>query len=619
MRIKRKILLMCMLAMMLTLLMGTALADTMRFGAVDGTGSVIVRAAASSDSGRVGSCERGTWMRILGEQGNYYKVRTSDGKTGYVQKDYLLVTSAAMGTIGVVDDAGYLNLRQGPSKTSKSLGQYDDGTPCILLSRSDGWYHVTVDGKAGYFEARYISTQYMPYSPEVATIITPNGGPLKMRTGPGLDYGVMRSFANRGYVMILQKGSGWWKVAAGGKIGYMDASCLRDGIVRKADAGAAGNASGGPLKGYTYAYVSNPNSREKLNLRSTASQNSASLGRYGNGTQVKLLATGATWCKVQVSGRTGYMMTKYLSATKPGTSSGSSGSLAGVSIAYVSNPGRNEKLILRQGASTDSKSAGGYGNGTKVTILSAGATWCRVRVDGKIGYMMTKYLSATKPGTSAGSTGPLSGASYAYVSNPGRNEKLNLRQSASQGSKSIGSYGNGTQVKLLTTGSTWCRVQVGSKVGYMMTKYLSLSKPDGSGSISGSKTAYVANPRANQKLHLRASASQGSKSLGAYGNGTKVTLLSTGAQWCKVQVGGKTGYMMTEFLALQSTSGVPNMWVRHPDGTYVNLRRSASQNSGVLVRVPHGAQVTVMTPGKYWTKIRYEGYTGYMMTQFLSD
>ncbi len=460
---KRKILLMPLLALLLMLLTGTAMADTLRFGTVNGSDTVNLRAQASSSSKWLGTYDEDTWMCILDQQGNFYKVKTPDGKTGYMSKNYIRVTTAAMGTIGFVDDAGYLNLRKSASQSSRSLGQYDDGTPCILLSENDGWYHVSVDGKLGYFDSSYISTKYMAYSGDVATVVTGNGGALRLRKGPGSGYSTIKSCRNYTYVMILQKGADWWKVAVDGKIGFMDADFLTDGIVRKGGMGSgSGSAEEGSssLSGSKYAYVSNPNSKDKLNLRTSASQSSKSLGRYSNGTKVTLLSTGSTWCKVKVEGQTGYMMTKYLSLTKPSGSSDSS-------------------------------------------------------------------------------------------------------------------------------------------------------------SLSGSKYAYVSNPNSKHKLNLRASASQSSKSLGAYSNGTKVTLLDTGAQWCKVRVDGKTGYMMTEFLALKNASGVPGMRVDHPQGTYVNLRRSASQSSGVLVRVPHGESVTVLTPGKYWTKVRYEGYTGYMMTQFL--
>lgn len=394
MKWSRKLLVALLAAMLMLLASGSALADTLRFGVVDGAKSVNLRAAASSSSSWKGAYEEGTWMRITGESGNFYKVKAPDGKTGYMSKNYVFISAAAKGTIGIVDDAGYLNLRKSASRSAKVLGQYDDGTPCILLSEKNGWYHVSVDGKIGYFDASFIKKKYTTYSPDVATVTTKNGGSLRLRKGPGTDYSAIKSIKNGGYVMIIQKGDGWWKVAVDGYVGYMDSSMLKDGIVRK----------GG---------------------------------------------------------------------VSSGSSSGSSSS----------------------GSSSSSSSS-----------------------------------SSKQP--------------YGVVSNPGK----------------------------------------------------------------------------NQKLYLRASASKQSKSLGSYGNGTKVTLLEQGTQWCKVKVDGKTGYMMTDYLTLYNVPTNPTMKVDHPQRTYVNLRNAASQETGkVLVKVPHGEEVTVLSHGKTWTKVRYKGYTGYMMTRFLDD
>ena len=89
--------------------------------------------------------------------------------------------------------------------------------------------------------------------------------------------------------------------------------------------------------------------------------------------------------------------------------------------------------------------------------------------------MSTSYLSGT--GSTVGSnTGSGATASQtAYVNNPKSTQVLNLRESPSQSARSIGQYRNGTQVKVVGYGATWCEVYVGTKHGYMMTRYLSFN------------------------------------------------------------------------------------------------------------------------------------------------
>lgn len=65
-------------------------------------------------------------------------------------------------------------------------------------------------------------------------------------------------------------------------------------------------------------YVAGPG---KLNLRKEASTNSQRLGQYGPGTAMKVLKKDGEWFKVEVDGKTGWVMSQYLTKTKPGTGS----------------------------------------------------------------------------------------------------------------------------------------------------------------------------------------------------------------------------------------------------------------------------------------------------------
>lgn len=81
---KKKWLTALLMALLLTLLGSAALAESLRFGVVDGGRTVNLRGSASANGAWLGAYEEGTWMRITGESGNYYKVKAPDGKTGYM-------------------------------------------------------------------------------------------------------------------------------------------------------------------------------------------------------------------------------------------------------------------------------------------------------------------------------------------------------------------------------------------------------------------------------------------------------------------------------------------------------------------------------------------------------
>ena len=74
--------------------------------------------------------------------------------------------------------------------------------------------------------------------------------------------------------------------------------------------------TGGDPTGFETWYVAGPG---KLNLRKEASKSSTSLGQYEPGTAMKVLKKEGDWYKVEVGGKTGWVMAEYLTQTKPGS------------------------------------------------------------------------------------------------------------------------------------------------------------------------------------------------------------------------------------------------------------------------------------------------------------
>ncbi len=378
-------------AMLLMLLCTTALAETMRFGTVRGGATVNLRAGMSTSSQWLGSYRKGTWLRIIGESAGWYQVVGPDGKTGYMKKEYVYMSSTAKGVVGIVDVNANetLNLRASASWSSQVIATYPNGVPCVLLSENGEWYHVSVDGVTGYFNASFIEELYTTYSADVATVVTRNGGALNLRKGPGTQYDVVKSVRNGTYVMVIQEGNGWWKVACNGYVGFMDSDYLQAGVVRKTGSvsGSTGTTGGSTSSSNNtssdgYAVVNNPGQNQKLFLRKAASKTSQSLGAYGNGTYVTVLEQGTVWCKVRVDGQTGYMMTEYLKFY----------GLSATATATVTHPDKTF-VYLRSGPS---QSTGAVlmkvPHGARVTVLTPGATWSQVSYNGQTGYMMTSFL-----------------------------------------------------------------------------------------------------------------------------------------------------------------------------------------------------------------------------------
>ena len=134
-----------------------------------------------------------------------------------------------------------------------------------------------------------------------------------------------------------------------------------------------------------------------VRLRVSASSRARVLDAFPKGTSVTVLERGDLWTKVRVRGKTGYMMSRYLSGGSSSSGGSSySGSTSGGIIMYV-NTGTANPLHLRAEASASSVSLGKFRNGTAVTVLKRGRYWTRVSVKGRVGYMGSQYLSYTKP------------------------------------------------------------------------------------------------------------------------------------------------------------------------------------------------------------------------------
>lgn len=139
------------------------------------------------------------------------------------------------------------------------------------------------------------------------------------------------------------------------------------------------------------------NSTDVLYLRSQPSTDGAVLGKYRRGTRVEILYTGyRNWTRVLTpDGKVGYMYKKYLS-TGGKSSGGGSGSSSGTAIGTRYVKSGIGLVNFRKSASLKAKLINQLKGGTAVTLLSQGPTWSRIRYNGRVGYMMTKYLVEKK-------------------------------------------------------------------------------------------------------------------------------------------------------------------------------------------------------------------------------
>ena len=125
---------------------------------------------------------------------------------------------------------------------------------------------------------------------------------------------------------------------------------------------------------------------------------------------------------------------------------------------------------------------------------------------------------------------------------------LILRAAPSFGGTIKSSYPSGTKVKISgKTGSWYAVTTPDGLTGYMLGDYLQVSGGGGGGSVPDGTTAYVTSSN-GLNVRLRSGPGKGYSILASYAPGTKCTILSAGNNWCRIQIGSYTRYMMTRYL-----------------------------------------------------------------------
>ena len=265
-----------------------------------------------------------------------------------------------------------------------------------------------------------------------------------------------------------------------------------------------------------------------LNLRQNPSLDAKVIRQYPTGTWMTVLSEEGEWSKVEVGGNTGYVMSKYL--TESNTQS----------TLYVrTNTGRG--LNMRNMPSLEGDIITSFLPGTPVQVLVRGASWHKVSVDGVVGYMDARYLTGS---TSSGST---SASKTGVVSNPGANQVLLLRETASTDARVLGYFGNGTKVTITGESGDFYKVKVGGKSGYMMKKFIKLSSSASTALPEAPFTAKLVNPNGNSIVNFRTAPVLSSPIIKAHKVGTAITVLEVGETWCKAEIDGVTGYVSKYF------------------------------------------------------------------------
>lgn len=232
--------------------------------------------------------------------------------------------------------------------------------------------------------------------------------------------------------------------------------------------------------------------------------------------------------------------------------------------------------------------------GTALSVESYSGTWAKVTYGGKTGYCSTTYLA---PPTTA----------IRYTT-----DELNLRTGPGTGYEIILAMPAGSKVEMLSASDGWAKVTYEGTTGYASTAYLTSTAPG-----PGTPTVTVRYTTAN--LNLRTGAGTSYPIILTMPKGSRVEVLSESGGWARLTYEGKTGYASTSYLtATAPGTGTPTVVTKYTTAN-LNLRTGPGTNYSIILTIPRGAQVTVLSTANGWSNVTYSGRTGYASAAYLTS
>jgi len=611
-----------------------------------------LRSAASAGGDVLLGIPHGAVVHVHSVKGNYTLV-TFGESSGYVYTDALVMlgkldgktaTIPALEAYGKVQNEGYLNLRSGAGMDHDVVARIPANAIIPLFDVYEDWAYTQYGRESGYVSMDYV-TQQDKYTGSAddgdatgAQVIAVGG--VKMRTTPATEaYSAME--LPEGVILKVKYDDGSWsEVYYAGVTGFVPSSALmKNGVT-------VDEIKDKPANGEQYAVVASKNT--SLNMRDAASMTGTIMMEIPRGETIIVTKEMGDWCAVRYRGMNGYCMAQYLEIGVSGEDDPTAETLT----ARVTT--ESGSLNMRK---SDSKSAAiitTIPRNTVITVLSRGENWSQVRYKGKTGYVMNDFLTFGEseempvPPVTPPATDTPEEPEKPEESMPNKavvttaSGSLNLRQKASTGAKILTTIPRHTVIDVLEINGTWTRVRYNSTEGYVMSVFLTYMTVEEETPTPVPPVTPTPTPEPEETLYARVTTASGTLNMRKRAT-TSAGIITTIPRnevievaekmgtWTKVIYNGREGYVMTTFLTFLENSTVTPPAPEEPsvpeqqqtaqvttERGSLNLRKRASSSASILTTIPQYAYVSVLSREGSWTKVSYDGYTGYVMSSFLT-
>ncbi|PFI36624.1 peptidase M24 [Bacillus cereus] len=369
-----------------------------------------------------------------------------------------------------------------------------------------------------------------------------------------------------------------------------------------------------------------------LHVRAGSSTSHDIISRVYNGQTLNVIGEENGWFKINHNGKTGYVSGEFVSKNGEKTNNN------------VSTGGNNkvtaDVLRVRTAPNTSSSVSGRVYEGQTLNVIGQENGWVKINHNGKVGYVSGEFVSgvSSNAGSSNNNTNnnnqesvkPASGNYTVNVSS------LRVRTGPSTSHTTIGSVKKGQVVQVVGEVQDWFKINYAGQTAYLSKDYVTKGGSNENTTQGNNQEqnnnvtvqtggTYVVNATS---LRVRTGPATYHSVIGGVLNGTKLNVVGSEGSWFKVNYQGKTGYVSSEFVKFvkggTTTPEQPEQPNQGAIGDYyinasaLNVRSGEGTNYRIIGALPQGQKVQVISENSGWSKINYNGQTGYIGTRYLS-
>ncbi|SCH38375.1 C40 family peptidase [Romboutsia sp. Marseille-P6047] len=260
---------------------------------------------------------------------------------------------------------------------------------------------------------------------------------------------------------------------------------------------------------------------------------------------------------------------------------------------------------FRTGPGTNYSSMKKLNKGDTVEYIGTSGTWINVSYNGEVGYVHSDYVSSP-------------GSSNQTITKVVTATTLNVRSGAGTNYSKIGTLSKGDEVSVISESNGWAKINYKGTNGYVSNDYI-VSK-NNSGSSSESIISYKIVTATT--LNVRSGAGTNYSKIGTLSKGDEVSVISESNGWAKINYKGTNGYVSSDYIVSKDNSGSSSESItsyKIVTATTLNVRSGPGTSYSKITTISYGAEVGVISESNGWSKIKYNGKTGYVSSQYLSN